>query len=84
MNKEELLKYKELLNEKYLSLDRELDKLEDTDILTNETMIDYIEEIQDSIDVQLSVIDDILNHDKDRYDELNKLINGYKELIGEK
>ena len=83
MNKEELLKYKELLNNKYLVLDNELDILEE-DFLKNETMIDYIEEIQDSIDNQLIVIDDILNNNSNRYEELNKLINAYKELTGEK
>ncbi len=83
MNKEELLKYKELLNNKYLVLDNELDILEE-DFLKNETMIDYIEEIQDSIDNQLIVIDDILNNNSNRYEELNRLINAYKELTGEK
>lgn len=47
-------------------------------------MIDYMEETQDSIDNQLIVIDDILNNNSNRYEELNRLICSCKELTGEK
>ncbi len=83
MDMDKLKEYKTTLERKYDELD---EKIMELDEKGNQSESDALEDVLDKIDEQLDLIEDIIDgyyNTPKKYEELMKLKDKYKSLIGE-